>query len=171
MGARYPEARELTITADCGGSNGARVRLWKVELQKLADETGLAIKVRHYPPGRRNGTRSSIACFAHHAKLARPAAHRSRRRGRTERGDNDRTGLKVESALDTRTYEKGIKVSDAEMKRLDIRGDASILSGTIRSCRGYRNRSGIRNHLCAPPPTATHYPADTVFCFALGAGI
>ncbi len=49
--ARYPKARELTITADCGGSNGSRVRLWKVELQKLADETGLTIKVRHYPPG------------------------------------------------------------------------------------------------------------------------
>jgi hypothetical protein len=48
---RYPKAQELTITADCGGSNGARVRLWKVELQKLADETGLVIKVRHYPPG------------------------------------------------------------------------------------------------------------------------
>jgi hypothetical protein len=48
---RYPNARELTITADCGGSNGARVRLWKVELQKLADETCLAIKVRHFPPG------------------------------------------------------------------------------------------------------------------------
>jgi hypothetical protein len=48
---RYPNARELTITADCGGSNGARVRLWKVELQKLADETGLAIRVHHYPPG------------------------------------------------------------------------------------------------------------------------
>jgi Rhodopirellula transposase DDE domain len=48
---RYPNARELTITADCGGSNGARVKLWKVELQKLADETGLTIKVRHYPPG------------------------------------------------------------------------------------------------------------------------
>src|SRR5271166_2148217 len=48
---RYPHARELTITADCGGSNGARVRLWKVELQKLADETGLVIHVHHYPPG------------------------------------------------------------------------------------------------------------------------
>src|SRR6202035_5991567 len=44
--ARYPKARELTITADCGGSNGARVRLWKVELQKLADQTGLVIRVR-----------------------------------------------------------------------------------------------------------------------------
>ena len=48
---RYPNARELTITADCGGSNGARVRLWKLELQKLADETGLVIHVHHYPPG------------------------------------------------------------------------------------------------------------------------
>jgi hypothetical protein len=46
-----PEARELTITADGGGSNGTRVRLWKVELQKLADETGLVLHVHHYPPG------------------------------------------------------------------------------------------------------------------------
>jgi hypothetical protein len=59
---RYPDATELTITADCGGSNGARVRLWKVQLQRLADETGLTLRVRHYPPGRRNGTRSSIVC-------------------------------------------------------------------------------------------------------------
>jgi DDE family transposase len=49
--ARYPNMRELTITADCGGSNGNRLRLWRVELQKLADETGLTIKIRHYPPG------------------------------------------------------------------------------------------------------------------------
>jgi Rhodopirellula transposase DDE domain len=48
---RYPDATELTITADCGGSNGARVRLWKVQLQRLADETGLTLHVRHYPPG------------------------------------------------------------------------------------------------------------------------
>jgi hypothetical protein len=48
---RYPDAHELTITADCGGSNGARVRLWKRELQKLADETDLTLHVHHYPPG------------------------------------------------------------------------------------------------------------------------
>lgn len=48
---RYPTARELTITADCGGANGARVRLWKVELQKFADDSGLVIHVHHYPPG------------------------------------------------------------------------------------------------------------------------
>ena len=52
---RYPKAHELTITADCGGSNGARVRLWKVELQKLADETGLVLLVHHYPPGTSRG--------------------------------------------------------------------------------------------------------------------
>ena len=52
---RYPDMRELMITADCGGSNGARVRLWKVELQKLADEIQLPIKVCHYPPGTSRG--------------------------------------------------------------------------------------------------------------------
>ena len=57
---RYPKARELTITADGGGSNGTRVRLWKVELQKLADETRLVLHVNHYPPGtsRRVGRRN-----------------------------------------------------------------------------------------------------------------
>ncbi len=48
---RYPKATELTITADCGGSNGYRARLWKLELQKLANELNLKIKVRHFPPG------------------------------------------------------------------------------------------------------------------------
>src|SRR6202790_1400103 len=52
MGAKtYPEAKKLLITADCAGSNGARVRLWKVELQKLADETGLTLEVCHSPRG------------------------------------------------------------------------------------------------------------------------
>jgi hypothetical protein len=61
---RYPNARELTITADCGGSNGARARLWKVELQKLADETDLVIHVHHYPPGTSKWTRSNTGCSA-----------------------------------------------------------------------------------------------------------
>ena len=50
---RYEKAEQLSITADGGGSNGSRVRLWKLELQKLADETGLTMQVCHYPPGRR----------------------------------------------------------------------------------------------------------------------
>lgn len=59
---RYPEATHLVITADGGGSNGSRVRLWKIELQKLADETGLDIHVSHFPPGQASGTKSSIGC-------------------------------------------------------------------------------------------------------------
>jgi len=60
---RYPDARTLTVTADCGGANGYRTRLWKVELQRLADETGLAIQVCHFPPGTvPRGTRSSSGC-------------------------------------------------------------------------------------------------------------
>ena len=84
---RYPNARELTITADCGGSNGARVRLWKLELQKLADETGLVIHVHHYPPGtsKWNKIGGAPAVLRHHAELARPAAHHSPRRDRADR--------------------------------------------------------------------------------------
>src|SRR6266403_3032555 len=64
---RYPDARELTIPADGGGSNGSRVRLWKVELQKLADETGLMLHVHHYPPG--TSKWASTACFATSRRL------------------------------------------------------------------------------------------------------
>jgi hypothetical protein len=64
---RYPDARELTVTADCGGSNGARVRLWKLELQKLADETGLVIRVRL----------SSLAIILAFSVLRRPISSRS----------------------------------------------------------------------------------------------
>ena len=87
---RYPKARELTITADCGGSNGARVRLWKVELQKLADETGL---VHPRPPLSAGHVEveqdRAPAVLPHHAELARPAAHRSPGRGRVDRCDDD----------------------------------------------------------------------------------
>src|ERR1700752_1738199 len=62
---RYPKARELTITADCGGSNGARVRLWKLELQKLADDTGLVIRVHHYPPGTSKWNKIEHRLFCH----------------------------------------------------------------------------------------------------------
>jgi Rhodopirellula transposase DDE domain len=120
---RYPKARELTITADCGGSNGARVRLWKVELQKLADETGLVLHVHHYPPGTSKWNRIEHRLFCH-------ITQNWRGRPLTDRvaiveligATTTKAGLKVECALDTRIYEKGIKVSDAEMKSLDITG-------------------------------------------------
>ena len=122
---RYPEARELTITADCGGSNGARVRLWKLELQKLADETGLVLHVLHYPPGTSKWNRIEHRMFCH-------ITQNWRGRPLTDRltiveligATTTKAGLKVECALDTRTYEKGIKVRDAEMEALNITGDA-----------------------------------------------
>jgi hypothetical protein len=121
---RYPKARELTITADCGGSNGARVRLWKVELQKLADETGLTLRVHHYPPGTSKWNKIEHRMFCH-------ITQNWRGRPLTDRmaiveligATTTKTGLKVECTLDTRTYEKGIKVSDAEMETLRITGD------------------------------------------------
>ncbi|RPH46812.1 MAG: ISAzo13 family transposase [Lysobacterales bacterium] len=121
---RYPQARELTITADCGGSNGARVRLWKVELQKLADETRLVLHVHHYPPGTSKWNKIEHRLFCH-------ITQNWRGRPLTDRvaiveligATTTKAGLKVECVLDTRTYEKGIKVRDAEMAVLDITGD------------------------------------------------
>ena len=121
---RYPQARDLTITADCGGSNGARVRLWKLELQKLADETGLAIHVHHYPPGTSKWNRIEHRLFCHITQnwRGRPLTDRLAVVELIGATTTD-AGLKVESALDTRQYQKGIKVSDAAMTRLDITGD------------------------------------------------
>ena len=122
---RYPQARELTITADCGGSNGVRVRLWKRELQMFADESGLILHLHHYPPGTSKWNRIEHRLFCHITQnwRGRPLTDRSavvELIGAT----TTRTGLKVECALDTRTYDKGLKVSNAEMESLDITGDA-----------------------------------------------
>ena len=121
---RYPKARELTITADCGGSNGARVRLWKLELQKLADETRLVLHVHHYPPGTSKWNKIEHRMFCH-------ITQNWRGRPLTDRlaiveligATTTKAGLKVECVLDTRTYQKGIKVSDAEMDTLNLAGD------------------------------------------------
>ena len=122
--ARYPKMHELTITADCGGSNGSRVRLWKVELQQLADETSLTLNVHHYPPGTSKWNKIEHRLFCH-------ITQNWRGRPLTDRiavveligATTTEAGLKVECALDERTYEKGKKVTDAEMETLDITGD------------------------------------------------
>ena len=141
---RYPDVRELTITADCGGSNGARVRLWKIELQRFADETGLVLNVHHYPPGTSKWNRIEHRLFCHITQTWRG-------RPLTDRmavveliaATTTKAGLKIESALDTRAYEKGIKVSDAQMKTLDIQGDPfhPEWNYTIRP-RAVANRTG-----------------------------
>jgi len=121
---RYPQLSELTVTADCGGSNGARVRLWKRELQTFADETRLPIHVHHYPPGtsKWNKIEHRLFCRITQNWRGRPLSDRLAvvaLIGAT----TTRTGLKVECALDPHTYEKGVKVSDAEMASLNITGD------------------------------------------------
>jgi Rhodopirellula transposase DDE domain len=121
---RYPAAGRLMITADCGGSNGARVRLWKLELQKLADETGLTLCVCHYPPGTSKWNRIEHRLFAHISQnwRARPlTSHLAIVELIAATTTN--TGLTVACELDTTTYPKGIKVSDAEMATLKISGD------------------------------------------------
>ena len=122
---RYPKMRELTITADCGGSNGARVRLWKVELQKLADATNHTLHVHHYPPGTSKWNRIEHRLFCHITQnwRGRPLTDRVAVVELIGATTTD-AGLKVECLLDERTYDKGIKISDAEMAALDITGDA-----------------------------------------------
>ena len=111
----------MTITADRGGSNGARVRL---EQQKLADETGLVLHIHHYPPGTFKWNRIEHRMFCR-------ITQNWRGRPLTDRlaiveligATTTKAGLKVECALDTRTCRKGIKISDAEMEQLNIEGD------------------------------------------------
>ena len=121
---RYPQATELTITADCGGSNGARVRLWKVELQKLADQTGLVLHVHHYPPGtsKWNKIQHRLFCHITQNRRGRPLIDRIAVVELIS-ATTTKAGLKVACELDTRIYHKGIKVKDAEMAALDITGD------------------------------------------------
>lgn len=121
---RYPGMTELTITADCGGSNGARVRLWKIELQQLADEVGVTLHVHHYPPGTSKWNKIEHRLFCHITQnwRGRPLTDRAaivELIGAT----TTKTGLTVECVLDERHYDKGIKVSDAEMAELNMIGD------------------------------------------------
>ena len=122
---RYPTCDQLMITADGGGSNGSRVRLWKIELQKLADETGLTIAVCHYPPGTSKWNKIEHRLFCHITQnwRGRPLTSRT---AIVEliAATTTKTGLTVRCELDENTYAKGVKVSDAEMAALNITGDA-----------------------------------------------
>ncbi len=125
MGAAvYPKATKLLITADGGGSNGYRVRLWKFELQRLADETGLELTVCHFPPGtsKWNKIEHRLFSFISQNWRGKPlisyqviveliAATTTTR------------GLTVRSAVDENRYEKGRTVSDADMKTLNVTAD------------------------------------------------
>jgi len=117
----YPNAKELFITADGGGSNGGRVRLWKLELQGLADEVGIPIRVSHYPPGTSKWNKIEHRLFSFitmnwrgeplisHEVMLKLIAN-----------TKTKTGLSVKAELDKREYPKGIKVPDVEFATINM---------------------------------------------------
>ena len=117
----YPAAKDLLITADAGGSNGSRLRLWKLELQKLADQTGLSISVCHFPPGTIKWNKIEHRLFSFISSNWRGEPLRDYETivhliSRT----TTVTGLKVTCRLDRRKYPIGRKVTDEEMKRVNL---------------------------------------------------
>ena len=123
--ARYPQARTLTITADGGGSNGSRVRLWKWELQQWADASGLTIRVCHLPPGtsKWNKIEHRLFSFITQNWRGRPLVSYAVILSLIA-ATTTRNGLRVESYLDSHTYALGREVSDAEMASLRIEREA-----------------------------------------------
>ena len=118
---RYPKAETLTITADGGGSNSSRTRLWKTELQKLANELGLAIRVCHFPPGTSKWNKIEHRMFSFVSLNWRGRPLETLQviidlLGSTTTS----TGLKVYARVDPGEYEKGIKVTDAELAAVNI---------------------------------------------------
>jgi transposase len=116
------QARRILITADSGGSNSPRVRLWKYELQKLSDELGLEIEVCHFPPGTSKWNKIEHRVFCHVTRRWRGEPLTSYEivvqligSTRTE------TGLEVHAELDEREYRKGVKVSDDEYQSINIK--------------------------------------------------
>jgi len=130
--ALYAEADRLLITADSGGSNDSRLLLWKTELATLAAEIGMAVTVLHPPSGTSKRNKIEHRLFsAITMKLAGPSTGVPRGHHRDDQRRYHQTGLKVQAALDTNTYTRGIKISDWEMtefeachlRRHDFHGD------------------------------------------------
>ena len=123
--ALYPSATRLLITADAGGSNGYRLRLWKLELQKLADETGLEIDVCHLPPGTSKWNKIEHRLFSAISQNWRGKPLVSHEVVVNLIGaTTTRTGLRVQSQLDTNRYPAGRTVSDDELEAIYLRRDS-----------------------------------------------
>ena len=120
----YPQATRLLITADGGGSNGGRVRLWKTELQKLADETGLVISVCHLPPGtsKWNKIEHRLFSFITQNWRGKPLISFATIVSLIA-ATTTTTGLKIRSELDANLYTAGIKISDRELALVNLRRD------------------------------------------------
>jgi hypothetical protein len=122
---RYPNAKRLLITADGGGSNGTRLRLWKVELQKLADELRIPVAVSHFPPGTSKWNKIEHRLFSFISQNWRGKPLVSHEvivnliaSTKTE------TGLTVRAQLDTEEYPTGRQVSEEELAKIDLRRDS-----------------------------------------------
>jgi transposase len=120
----YPRAKSLLITADSGGSNGARTRLWKWELQKLADEIGLKLLVRHLPPGtsKWNKIEHRLFSFISRNWRGRPLTSLAVIVNLIA-GTKTKSGLRVRCELDTGRYPKGQKISNEQMAEMSIKLD------------------------------------------------
>lgn len=117
----YPHAKALLITADRGGSNSARCRLWKTERQKLADETGLKLTVCHFPPGTSKWNTIAHRMFCHITGnwRGRPLSSYGVIVNLIAKTTTS-TGLTIAAELDTRAYPTGIKITDEQMRELNL---------------------------------------------------
>ena len=122
MGARsYPGAKSLLITADAGGSNGPRGRLWKWELQKFANRTGLSIAVRHFPPGTSKWNKIEHRLFSHIAGNWRGKPLTSLAAIVSLIGSTTtQAGLRVRSEIDPGQYPQGLVISDEQMAKINV---------------------------------------------------
>jgi transposase len=122
---RYPNPGTLTITADCGGSNSYRTRLWKLELQHLADQTGLTIRVMHYPPGTSKWNKIEHRLFSYISInwRAKPLLSRETVIDLIA-STTTSTGLKVYARLDPSTYPTKIQVTEEQIRAIKLRGEA-----------------------------------------------
>jgi Rhodopirellula transposase DDE domain len=150
---RFPDAGGLWITADCGGSNSHRARLWKIELQKLADVIGIPITACHFPPGTSKWNKVEHRLFSyvsmnwrgkplisHQVIISLIAASRTG------------TGRAVDVRLDQAEYPKGIKVSDKQLEAVNLHGHRSIPNGITRSAPARRQQQHARTLPCPRSP-------------------
>jgi transposase len=121
---RYPDATTLQITADCGGGNGNRVRLWKTELQHLAEDTGLRISVCHFPPGTSKWNKIEHRLFCHISQSwrGRPLVSYTVVINSIA-ATTTSTGLKVYARLDEREYPKKVQVTDEQLAAVNLTPD------------------------------------------------
>lgn len=117
----YPQATSLLITADSGGSNGARVRLWKLELQTLSNETGLSMSVSHFPPGtsKWNKIEHRLFSFISQNWRGKPLVSHEIMVNLIASTTTE-SGLKVECGLDDNSYPKGVKVTEKDLKTVNL---------------------------------------------------